>query len=84
VRSQACQVTENLILAGGKYGKHRCYNGLYRDNAQGFFNVPYGDYKHPAIYEENVLKAASNYLQLSLLETTEKVLVRSSFLFFLF
>ncbi len=39
-----------------------CYNGLYRVNSQGLFNVPYGKYKNPAICEESVLKAISKYL----------------------
>ncbi|MDD4335667.1 MAG: Dam family site-specific DNA-(adenine-N6)-methyltransferase [Desulfotomaculaceae bacterium] len=40
-----------------------CYNGLYRVNSQGLFNVPYGRYKNPAICEETVLRAVHNYLQ---------------------
>ena len=39
-----------------------CYNGLFRVNSQGQFNVPFGRYKKPNILDEAVLKAVSQYL----------------------
>ena len=40
-----------------------CFNGLYRVNKQGKFNVPYGKYANPRICDEEGLKAASNALK---------------------
>jgi DNA adenine methylase len=39
-----------------------CYNGLYRVNSKGLFNVPYGKYENPAICEDIVLRQISYYL----------------------
>ena len=39
-----------------------CYNGLYRVNAQGYFNVPYGRYKNPHVCEEDLLRSCHQYL----------------------
>jgi DNA adenine methylase len=39
-----------------------CYNGLYRVNAGGLFNVPYGRNKNPRICEEALLRRISAYL----------------------
>ena len=39
-----------------------CYNGLFRVNSQGQFNVPFGKYKNPNILDIAVLKAVNKYL----------------------
>jgi DNA adenine methylase len=40
-----------------------CFNGLYRVNKAGKFNVPHGKYASPGICNEDVLRAASSALQ---------------------
>jgi DNA adenine methylase len=40
-----------------------CFNGLFRLNSKGGFNVPYGKYPKPAILDEPNLWAASEVLQ---------------------
>ncbi len=40
-----------------------CYNGLYRVNKKGQFNVPFGKYKNPKICDEDGLRAAFNALK---------------------
>ncbi len=45
-----------------------CYNGLYRVNASGQFNTPFGSYKNPGIVDERTLRAVHSYLKRSALE----------------
>jgi len=66
-----------------------CFNGLYRVNASGEFNVPFGRYKNPNIVNENVLRAVSRFLNESQIEIRNgdyaeavKAARRNSFVYF--
>lgn len=45
------------------YMNRCCYNGLYRVNSKGQFNVPFGRYKNPNFCDEKNLKAVNMFLQ---------------------
>lgn len=40
-----------------------CFNGLYRVNSKGFFNVPFNNAKNPLICDEDNLRECSDLLQ---------------------
>lgn len=52
-----------------------CYNGLYRVNRNGLFNVPIGNYKNPLICDANNLKVVSKALKKVKIEHAEYQLV---------
>ncbi len=78
----------SLIRAGlFIYLNKTCFNGLYRVNKKGLFNVPMGSYKNPQICDEDNLKRASKLLQkVTILEgdysTIKDIVDENTFLYF--
>ena len=64
VRSQTWEALPKTEAAARTIFLNRtCFNGLYRVNKKGEFNVPYGKYKNPKICDQDALYAASDALK---------------------
>lgn len=59
------EIPEEPVLRAARmiYLNRTCYNGLYRVNKKGQFNVPFGRYKSPLICDPERLRAASYALR---------------------
>ncbi|ELR96542.1 DNA adenine methylase [Gloeocapsa sp. PCC 73106] len=64
-----------------------CFNGLFRTNKRGYFNVPYGKYKNPTILNKTNLLAVADALQIADIELADfsesiKYIKKNSFVYF--
>jgi DNA adenine methylase len=64
-----------------------CFNGLFRENKKGQFNVPAGQYKNPTILDAPNLREVSRLLQIATIthasfENAEKYIDSNTFIYF--
>jgi DNA adenine methylase len=63
-RSISSQAPISIVIASDLMFLNRtCFNGLFRLNRKGEFNVPFGKYKKPRIVDKENIVAASQVLQ---------------------
>lgn len=75
-----------LLAAAFIFLNKTCYNGLYRENRRGVFNVPAGSYSKVTFYDPDGVSAVSEFLQGGGLKTcsfeeVEKAAVKGDFVY---
>lgn len=63
LKNKSCENNELEIASLFIFLNKTCFNGLYRVNKNGDFNVPMGSYKNPLICDELNLKKSSSLLK---------------------
>ncbi|AJA49154.1 modification methylase MjaIII [Clostridium pasteurianum DSM 525 = ATCC 6013] len=64
IRDEFNEENSNSIRMGALFVflNKTCFNGLYRENSKGKFNVPFGKHISPGIYQENEIRDISQVL----------------------
>lgn len=89
LKTNYLRYSEDWILRAAQiiFMNKACFNGLFRFNRKGEFNVPAGRYKNPKILDENNLAAVSKLLSIAEIknvgfETVENEIKDNSFVYF--
>lgn len=88
MREEFNSIKESLDSSALFYGLNKlCFNGLYRENSKGKFNVPFGQKKSfPALVEDEFIRVSSALsgatIELSDFEQTVSSAVKGDFVYF--